>query len=263
MLKQDNSAEISSQPAAQVRVTPEELASAIARIEARQDAGKRETEGTVVIGEVIQELGLAATPEEVLTEVQNGRQQQAKTKKHKPSIAERLVLTLGLGGILLGLGLGGFGLSQIQNRFSSDRVTSEMISVSRTPQTISLAPDLLVGNATGKLVMLSEVGDNQPVYCRYSDGSFQQFQTDNKVELWQLIKHDGRVYVRGRMLKMSSKVFSSNGADVTTIDNDPAFALPVTLPISGFQVVPGAGSTIEFHAVDIHLDKHAWERWQP
>ena len=35
----------------------------------------------------------------------------------------------------------------------------------------------------------------------------------------------------------------------------------MTLPLKGFDVVPGVGNYIEFHAVNIHLDKHAYEKW--
>jgi len=70
MLKHEDKLEAPSQPAAQVRVTPEELATALSRIEARKDAGQRHADGTIPIGEAVQQLGLDTTPEEVLAEVQ-------------------------------------------------------------------------------------------------------------------------------------------------------------------------------------------------
>jgi len=170
------------------------------------------------------------------------------------------VLALGLSGVLLGLALDVNGLRQTQ-----DHQTAVSANISSVPVPISLDPNLLVGDAAGKLVMLSEVGDNQPVRCTFDNqGSLlRQYYPSNAQALWTLIKHNGKVYVRGRMLRMSSKVFLSDGADVTNVDNDPLFAVPVTLPLNGFLVLPNVGNEGEFHAVNIHLDKHAYEKWQP
>jgi len=259
MLKHENDPGTTSQPAAQVRVTPEELAAAITRLEARKDAGQRHTAGTIPIGEAVQQLGVDTTPEEVLAEVWAIRQEPMRTKR-RPSVAGRLVLALGLSGVLLGLALDVNGLQQTQ-----DHQTVVSANISSVPVPISLNPNLLVGDAAGKLVMLSEVGDNQPVRCTFDNqGSLlRQYYSSNAQALWTLIKHNGKVYVRGQILKMSPKVFLSEGVDVTTVGDDPAFAIPITLPVKGFNVVPGAGSYVEFHALNIHLDKHAYEKWQP
>lgn len=63
--------------AAQTRVTPEELAHAIATLEARRLDAERVQAGTIPIGEAVRELNLDATPEEVLTEVRAQRQAQS------------------------------------------------------------------------------------------------------------------------------------------------------------------------------------------
>lgn len=61
--------------AAQVRVTPEELAAAVTALQIRKEGQP----GTIAIGDAVEELGLDVTPEEVLAEVQARR--QAKPKK--------------------------------------------------------------------------------------------------------------------------------------------------------------------------------------
>ena len=255
MLKHEDNPDILSQPAAQVRVTPEELATAVSRIEARKDTDQRRADGTIPIGEAVQQLGLAVTPEEVLAEVQVARAQQAAHRK--PPRRRRLALLSGVGLAVLGL----IGWWSVPHATQSQAPNVNQSAVQETPRRILLDPNLLVGDKTGKLVMLSEVGDDQPVHCRYSGGSFQQFSPGNNVELWQLVKHGGKVYVRGRILKMSPKVFLSQGADVTAVDNDPEFSVPITLAVEGFDVLPGVGSNVEFHAVNIHLDKHVYEKW--
>ncbi len=62
-------------PAASARVTPEELAQAVARIEARQAAQAKRLETTIPIGQAVEELGLGMAPEEILAEVQAQRGQ--------------------------------------------------------------------------------------------------------------------------------------------------------------------------------------------
>lgn len=258
MLRQETNETIPP-TAAQARVTPEELAAAITRLEARKDAGQRHLEGTIPIGEAVQQLGLEATPEEVLAEVQAGRR-LATPEKRRASVGKRLVLLLGLCGILLGLALDGNGLREMQSHPAA--VSTD---VSHMARPISFDPNLLVGDATGRLVTLSEVGDNQPVRCTFDNEAsfFRQYLPANAQASWTLIKHGGKVYVRGRALRVSPGVFSSLGLDVTNVVNDPQYVVPVTLPLSGFQVLANVGNDGLFHAQNIHLDKHAYEKWKP
>lgn len=62
---QHESQEQTATPAAQIRVTSEELAQAINALEASKDEAARHLAGTIPIGEVIQELKLEATPDEI------------------------------------------------------------------------------------------------------------------------------------------------------------------------------------------------------
>jgi len=61
--------------AAHARVTPEELAQAVARIEARQAEQAKRLEATIPIGQAVEELGLGMAPEEILAEIQAQRGQ--------------------------------------------------------------------------------------------------------------------------------------------------------------------------------------------
>lgn len=80
----------SAQPsAAQARVTPEELAQAVARIEARQAEQQaqaaREAE-MIPIGQAVEELGLGMAPEEILAEIEAQRTQN--TRRMAEGLAE-------------------------------------------------------------------------------------------------------------------------------------------------------------------------------
>ncbi len=247
MLKHEQPEErMAGQAAAQVRVTPEELAAAIARLEARRTGA----DGKIAIGDAVSELSLDATPEEVLAEVRAGQSQPQAVKPRRPlSLGQRLSICFAAGVVLLSI------MQLIRARSG----------VSYTPQHIFLAPDILVGNPSGRMVLLSEVGDGQPVRCRYGGISFQQFNPGQQTR-WTLIKHDGRPYVRGWILRMSPAVLAQNGAEVNAV-RDSNYTVPITLPVSGFDVtVPIGGNGANWDdspifAQNIHLDKHAYERW--
>ena len=255
MLKQTEN-ETESCPAAKVRVTPEELAAAITRLEKRKDADARQTEGTVAIGEIVQQLGLEATPEEVLAEVEKGRRKSPKKQSASP--AKRLVLALGLTGILLGLVVDGAVLLRVSDHPHGNDVQPTLPT-----------SGLVVGDASGRLVMLSEVGDEQPVHSVLYNGSgqfeFIAYQPGYPSEnTWTLVKHHGQVYVHGWTLKASKSVLEMDGTGVTaTPSSERQFLTQITLPLNAFNVAPTRSDAEEFHAVNIHLDKYAWEKWQP
>lgn len=118
------------------------------------------------------------------------------------------------------------------------------------------------GDHFDKIELLSEVGDDQPFYCYYDygSGSFYSYSSlTGPAWSWMLIKHNGQVYVRGGMPRMSAYALQKDGAHVTW-DSDSG--IPVTLPLSGFQVIAGTGDEkTGLQAVNIHLDKHAYEKW--
>lgn len=242
------------QPAALVRVTPEELAAAIARLEARRVGA----DGKIAIGDAVTELSLDATPEEVLAEVRAGQNQPQTVRPRRPlPLRQRLSLYFVAGVLTLGITALWASLSTPIAQPNVDAI-SPAISYSPPPQHISLNPNLLVGERDGKMVLLSEVGDNQPVYCSYSS-SFQPYSPGNGIQ-WTLIKHGGKTYVRGWILKMSPAALAQDGADVSA-NGDPAYAVRITLPVRGFAVSNADNDERTFHAQNIHLDGHAYEKW--
>ena len=250
MLKHEDTPQTQLPPAAQVRVTPEELAAAVTALQIRKEGQP----GTIAIGDAVEELGLDVTPEEVLVEVQARR--QAAPKKKRQVRGQRFVLALGLAGVLLGAVLGEDAWLHLHD--SSDMAQTD---ANLTPVSLKLDPNLTVGDTSGKIEMLSEVGDNQPVRCTFDNqSSTLQYYYPNSSALWRLVKHDGKIYVRGWMLNVSSKVMAEDGVDVAT-ENNSGFNVPITLPLDSFKVMPLVGSIASFHAVNIHLDKYAYEKW--
>lgn len=76
-------------PAAQVRVTAEEFARAVARHQARREEAAKHLEGTVSLGEAVQELNIDITPEELLAEVQASRAAQKQAAPIVPGTPHR------------------------------------------------------------------------------------------------------------------------------------------------------------------------------
>lgn len=240
--------------AAQVRVTPEELAAAVTALQIRKEGQP----GTIAIGDAVEELGLDVTPEEVLAEVQARRTRQEHTGK-RLSTTKFFGLTL-IAGVAL-IGLTAWSISSSEQGISTSNAPVAVPVVA--PTHILAEPNLIVGDASGKIMMLSEARDNQPVRCTLVNSStpeFIQYFPSDSVNSWTLIKHGNKIYVHGWILRLSPSVVRQYGVDVSR-SRDANFVAPVTLPLEGFTVSPEVGSNAEFHAVNIHLDKHAYEKW--
>lgn len=252
-------------PAAQVRVTPEELAAAVARLEAR----KAGTDGRIAIGEAVRELSLDATSEEVLAEVQAGRQAQTPAPLQKK---QRRGLRFVASAALIGLLVGGSNLLFVSRSVTPGPATiSPAINLSPTapqPASITAPNDLLVRDASGKIVLLSEVPDNQPVYATLTatDTSAQWTNVSSdssSAAQWILIKHGGRVYLRGWIADMSDAALRSSIVEIhpphiVYAGQQPAH---ITLPLDNFRSVPGLTNDEMINADHIQPDTHFREKW--
>ena len=94
MLQHEPQEQPLSIPPAQIRVTAEELAAAINALEASKDAAARHLAGTVPIGQVVEEMKLDATPEEIWTQVQKQRAQAAREAAQREEAARVRPVTM-------------------------------------------------------------------------------------------------------------------------------------------------------------------------
>ena len=237
-----------SPSAAQVRVTPEELAAAVTALQIRKEGQP----GTIAIGDAVDELGLDVTPEEVLAEVQARR--QAKPKKAQRLRGQHFVLALGIVGVLLGLAVDGNGLLQMSHRNDIAQPSSSLAYVTANP-------DLMVEDNYGRTIALNEAGDNQPVHCTFDSQASMFGQYVPYGSSWTLIKHNGKLYVRGWMLKEPSELIKSNGIDLFQ-ERGHRPAIPVTVPLENLSAsrTQGDGDN-QIRAENVTLDQHAWEKW--
>ncbi len=247
-------------PAAQVRVTPQELAAALARLEARQGG----LEGTIPLGDAVQELGLSATPEELLREIEAGRaRQRASPPRTRLRKAGQAAATAFVGGLLL---LGG--LFALRSEVSAPPPSVAPVAAApAAPQAapIGIPGNLLVRQPDHKMVLLSEVADGQPVLCDLAGtdtgAAFADFAP--AASHWTLIKHGGRVYVRGWIGDMSEGALRSGVVQVHPLAYYVASGLHpvrVTLPVAGFRSPPGLTSEDMISASRVVPDAHLREK---
>jgi hypothetical protein len=268
------SAATGSEPAANVRVTAEEFARAVTRYQARREQAAQRMEGTVAIGDAVHELGLEATPEEILAEVQAERATEAArlsplSIRPVPRRA-RAFQAFGIFCLVAGIPIGMFTTRQ-QSAGPSVMPAVQM----QTPSpyvTISAAPTMLVeDNTSGKPILrtLAEIPDNVPTKCALeltaSNAEFTAFHDGlSEYSTWVIIKHGGRIYVRGWISNMSTQALRTSTVNLycrKDIDASAIAPIPVTLPLDGFQTNPALGQDDIIVAEHVQPDAHFGEHW--
>lgn len=257
MLKHEDIPQAQPSSAAQVRVTPEELAAAVTALQIRKEGQP----GTITIGDAVEELGLDATPEEVLAEVQVLRAPKPKqsrlgiTTPYSKPVLIALAFTVSFG-LILRSGLNAESDYAYQN----------------TPRSMSTAPDITVEDKQESginLLALDQVSDDQPVRVMLGDlFFFTSFKSDRGS--WLLIKHNGELYVRGFVDPNQSPLGTANKyGGSTTIYNSRDWhpdAVPVTLELNSFKCIPGNGihddgNQVAFDVTDVHPNRYENEKW--
>lgn len=335
MLKHDENQP--EQAAGEVRVKKEELARAISILEARRQTEAQAREGTVVIGDVLQQLQINMPAEEVLHEIEALRdgqpQEEVLERPVDPLTTANAKLIAGI--VLVPLAavvLGGLIFNPFRAAAPMPVSGPNMPRGSvplwlPSPATMShLMPPNMTSmemneggfNASSVLKPLSAVPDNQPVHCnsdslRHLLNDQANFQTpppfnrsrpfnrsqpfsmqaayqdrhldaavlaksDQKFDVrpglqksWQMIKHDGNLYVRGWVTAKFTQVQGqerpvSLHADPHSFD---AGIIPqqITLkadftPTSDFGRGFGpTGYVTEILVQNAAPDSHAWEKW--
>lgn len=255
--------------AAQVRVTTKELADAMASLQARKEAAARRMEGSIPIGEAIQELQLDATPEELLAEVQTLRARvPPPSSLSRTGLRARLLAAFGAAAAFaLGMGTLLFGVRQTATLTPPEPIMVSPPALSTL--TISAPPETLVQDKNGATPILRTVGEvenGRPVLCSLSQteagGAFVNFS--NPALAWTLIKHDGQMYVRGWMANRSRQAMATGDVEIFSHKADvPAASAPiaVTLRLARLRCLPGSGDDMSIVARAVQPDMHFREAW--
>lgn len=253
-------------PAAETRVSAKELADAVAALQARKEEAARRVEGTIPIGQAVQELGLDATPDEILAEVQAQRLPQRRApwpKRHR-----RLTAIAGVGLALI-VWAGWFG--------PQPRPDGSMPAVTNTtPFVASYAPP------PSFVQTLAEVPDKHPVLCTsaqlhtllhnprpsLSRILVQDFRLSDRDANWCLIKHHGQLYLHGAMMNMTDEAMRVGGIRLHNSETDETgigglvYETPVSFKIGAFTCTSGPQSDtgeLALQITDVHPDQYANE----
>ena len=254
-------------PAAQIRVTAEEFARAVARCQARREEAAQHLQGTVTIGEAARELGLEATPEEIYGEVQAGRAQQGR--KAQGRSRRRLVWVSG--GLIAGLFIGLWALALDRSATENESpvtVTAPVIPVN-IASAISAPGNTLVldkNQPKPRLDTLDNIPEDHPVRADLTATSDRVAFTNYSGSdvSWTLVKHEGHVYVRGWIADMSAAALRSSVVTIYTIKGGmPMGAAPlaVTLRLDRFRCDPSQSSDEIISAKNVLPDSHFTEAW--
>lgn len=272
MLKREEHDEMQPEPqttetpkageAARVRVTTRELADAMASLQARKEAAARRMEGSIPLGEAIQELQLDATPEELLAEVQA---QRARVPKPARSSVWAMLAAL----VPASVFLIGFTVAHLSDGASAPPAPIMVSTPTPSTLTISAPPATLVQDNSGPtpvLRTLGEVQNERPVLCALSqtDSSVAFVNFSNPASTWTLIKHDGRVYVRGWMANMSRQAMATGDVEFFSRKADVVLGsapIPVTLRLDRLRCLPGHGDDAAIVARGVRPDSHFREVW--
>ncbi len=234
--------------------TTQEIAQAIASLEARSASHADAASQTVTVSEVIQHLGLDMTPEDVLAEVQAQRARTTQMRAPWSAKRKRLVAVLAIGAFAV------FG-----DVFSSGVLKPHASSSPNDSAPLVFSPETLVQDKVGHAAVLrtlAEIPDNHPV--RYS----------LRDTLWTLIKYDGKVYLRCWTPPMSEEAIRQDseqdtgmlaypdGKGTDLVNNVPTTA-PLTIPAEGIRIPDGSIAQPFLEVHQVHLDSHAHEKWQP
>lgn len=211
-------------PASQTRVTPEELAQALAAVEARRERSSSEAADTISLGEAISQLGLNVDPEELRGEIEARRASATMAVRHKRRNYANWAL-IPLGAFLP--------LSLVLFLLRSSSVQTA------TPATVT-QPAMEIA-AASPYAPLSTIEDDHPVRCNFitlmdiaTGGEWSNVRVDTRSgaadsKLWTIVKHKGEIVVRcwadeNAAFKaangQAAKVFSAQNVDGVSVNRE-------------------------------------------
>jgi hypothetical protein len=236
---------------ANARVTPEELAKALAAIEARQEQSATETANTIPIGDAIRQLGFDASSDEIWTEVQAQRQSQVQTIRTRMPRKVRLRLWLAACAGVFGL-VGIISAIDTQNTTSNVQITAPPMQMMMPP-----APRTFIKT-------LAEIQNHETFYCDadtaekilkgsvplsqilVTDGAPTQGQEISSS--WEFTKNNGKLSLHGFMAPRSPAAMQAGEIPIYNMRFDDTgegglnYSEPLTLPLGKFKLVAFTGA---------------------
>lgn len=277
MLQQETD-ETAPASAAQVRVTPEELAAAIVAIESRHQA---EADSGQPIGQILSEMGLGIKEAELLAEVQAQRIRSKRRRAWRLTRRGGLIAgTLAASGLLLAMAG-----AWLQMPDDHDGLNSQFFGETNA----SLGAKLLLEDRSGPspvIRTLAETPEGRTVFCSAETAEYATMSRQYRVEprridqeapemSWPVVKYHSELYLRGwtatslssAAAKQAERIAVYNTPTAPGVGAHPTqitFRLtPVTFA-DGLAYWHAPGTVPEvFYCAHLRLDKHAYEKWKP
>jgi len=253
-------------------LTTQEIAQAIASLEARSASHANAASQTVTVSEVIQHLGLDMTAEDVLAEVQAQRLWRGVMQMVRPVPKKRTAAILA--GIAFVLSFGIWQLNAPPHRDSSPAPFQDIVRAVcfLEPSHLTIAPNAPVLDPTGGIITirtLAEIPNGRPVWCALTTTGFGAVSGT----LWTLTKYDGRVYVRCWTAPISAQAMQQVSkdapltlcADRNEADGNIHATVPLTFALNNITLQQSnfLHDDDQLIACHVSLDSHAHEKWQP
>jgi hypothetical protein len=227
-------------PAAQVRVTAEELAQAVAAVESRDTAVAMQHAETISLGDAVNQLGLHTTPEELLAEIQVRRAKlpvdprlERKQRRRRLLVRTGIALSLAANMFLL------FCVVVLNNAVVARQgMASRLARQSYTTES---------PNSSAGEIRLSSLDDRETAYVdlytlyglahgkslAQEEGYPNQSVSQLRGPQWEIIKLDGKLYVKAWAIRREDGAFDEVSSVQTATSPEQA---PVTVPIERFRV---------------------------
>jgi hypothetical protein len=284
----------SASAAAAARATPDEISQALAAIEARRMQAQRFDQETVPIGEVVSQLGLEVSPDEVLAEVEARRRASAEggQERRQAEGAARQAASVDAvrvrrsRAVLAAAGLAGIvffmlGLGTVRSVSVPAPPLTAPVAVSEGGSVSTVNPGTLVqdrGPDGGTILRtLSEVPDGRMVRATLTTsntlrGTFltlQDYAEEGGRGGWRVVKHGDSIYVRGWIPRTSDAALPGRSI---VLYNDPGQVgegvtpLPVTVPMDALRVADdqhGMRQAGYLLIESIQTDGHLHDAWWP
>ena len=225
------------------RVTPEELSRAVAALEARRSEHASFQAGTIAIGEAVRELGLDATPEEVLAQVREDRGlRNARLLRPRKILLSRLRFAAPVG-------LAAFASVLVYAIVSSRQSVNTSVAPGRSLSAMNMDFQVVDKTASGPIIKtFAEIPQDHPIAVLSGDlQNFVGVPTDitnaagYSQYKWTVLKHGKSVYLRAYLgMPMSAEAMRTGL--VTLFNGNPRAE----------NISVGDGSTL--HPVPITLD---------
>lgn len=250
MLRQTT--EETASPAYQARVTPQEFVEALAAIETRNDAQAEHQASTLTLGEMVDQLSLEFTPEQLLAEITAARASGVNVvsaPQRKRWRGSRMVLPIS---IAVNLVFGLFLLRWIASPVEQLQLSAPAIA--QAMPTTTVAATLAPSSAQSAITLSEAMQTGTPVSVNLDDlrkiakspehatqWKKQFSPTDGTGSQWTLVHLEDGWYVRG--WRSTAEHFTVQGVEVHGQDKNffaqqiDSAGKQLTVPISAFKQI--------------------------